>query len=356
MKRAGFANLPLHYGKAPAWLFEKMKILAGKIIEILIMEKGKDVFLQRLADPFWFQSFGSLLGFDWHSSGLTTTVCGAIKEGLKGKEKDIGIFPCGGKGGRSRKTPEEIENFCSYIGLNATPLVYASRISAKIDSAVVQDGYELYHHCFFFSSSSAWCVVQQGMNVENHSARRYHWLSQSIKSFTEEPHSAICCDFRGETLNLVSIENRNIRQNIVSLLKEPPYLVENEIKKIPFLELPQRHIITMEDISKERMKKIFLNLYENPPSDFEGLVSKKGVGAKTLRALSLTSELIFGTKIDWRDPARFSFAHGGKDGIPYPVSKETYSETIETLKDAVEKAKIGEIEKIKAIKRLAKFK
>jgi hypothetical protein len=353
--RRGIVNLPLHYGKAPPWLFERMTLLAREIIRALVIEFGPAEVMHRLSDPFWFQAFGCLLGFDWHSSGLTTTVCGALKEGLRGLEGETGIFVAGGKGKVSRKTPQEITGYCDHISVDPTPLIYASRMSAKVDSSAVQDGYQLYHHAFLFSQDGQWCVVQQGMNTLTRYARRYHWLGQGVEDFCCEPHAAICCDARGQSLNMVAKESVGNRDGVADLFKEEPTRVITEFSRIAQLELPNRHHITPSDLNSSRLHKVLLATYETGPQDFEGVLGTQGIGAKTIRALSLMAELIYGEEPSFQDPARFSFAHGGKDGHPYPVDRETYDRSIDFLKKALWSARVGRTEKIKAMKRINEF-
>jgi len=353
--RTGVAYLPLHSGRAPAWLFQRMKLLAREIVFILIDAYGAEEMLHRLSDPFWFQAFGCVLGFDWHSSGVTTTVCGALKEGLKGRERELGFYVAGGKGRTSRKTPEEIETICQQTSVDGASLIYASRMSAKVDSAAVQDGYQIYHHSFFFTKQGKWAVVQQGMNEDCRFARRYHWLSRGVKDFVCEPHWAVCCDRRKEGLNLVAEESAPCRQAITEISNEKPEFVLREGERVNRLYLPSSHSVPQETIRLERLEKIFLRIYEQAPARFEDILAVPGVGPKTLRSLSLISELIHGVKPSLRDPTRFSFAHGGKDGHPYPVDGKTYDQTIRILGNAVEKAKIGDREKIDAIRRLKEF-
>ena len=353
--RTGIAHLPLHYGKAPSWLFQRMKSLSREIALFIIDAYGVEEMLFRLSDPFWFQAFGCALGFDWHSSGLTTTVCGALKEGIRSMEKELGLFIAGGKGKVSRKTPQEIEEICDLRAINGIPLIYASRMSAKVDSAAVQDGYQIYHHTFFFTTSGSWAVVQQGMNEKTRYARRYHWLSQGVKDFVCEPHWAVCCDQRNEGLNLVALESEKTRQAMTELSQERPEFLIHEGKRAAELNLPMEHSIPMEEIYTVRVEKIFTQIYDHSPKNFEQLLGIQGVGPKSLRALSLISELIYGVKPSFRDPARFSFAHGGKDGHPYPVEQKVYDKTIEVLKGAIEKARVGDREKVEAIRRLRSF-
>jgi len=353
--RTGVACLPLHYGKAPSWLFQRMKSLAREITLFINDGYGTEEMLSRLSDPFWFQAFGCALGFDWHSSGVTTTVCGALKEGLKGMERELGFFIAGGKGKTSRRTPLEIEEICHQRAMNGTPLIYASRMSAKVDSAAVQDGYQIYHHAFFFTQSGQWAVVQQGMNEGSRYARRYHWFSQGIRDFVCEPHWAVCCDQTNEGLNLVARESEKTRQSMTELSREKPEFLVLEGKKVNELFLPRAHPVPMEAIRIERLDKSFKQIHERSPNNFEELLGIKGVGPKSLRALSLISELIYGVRPSFKDPTRFSFAHGGKDGHPYPVDRKVYDQTIEILKGAIEKAKVGDREKIEAIRRLGNF-
>ncbi len=352
-QRTGVANLPLHYGKVPPWLFGRMCQLAREIAIATMMEFGVQEMLRRLSDPYWFQAFGCVLGYDWHSSGVTTTVCGALKEGLRGLEKELGLFVAGGKGKTSRKTPQEIENAGHLLKINPSSLVYASRMSAKVDNSALQDGYQLYHHSFFFTKDGYWAVVQQGMNESNRYARRYHWLGESVTDFVCEPEAAICTQARGEALNLVASESAQARDVITRIAsEEKPEKIVNELSKLKTLNLPRRAHISLEDIHPDRLSKIFVTTYERKPENFESLLALEGVGPKTLRALSLISELIYDTPVSLRDPASYSFAHGGKDGYPYPVDRKTYDSSIQFLAQALEKTKIGDKEKLEAFRRL----
>lgn len=356
MKRA-YANLPLHYGKAPAWLFQRMKLLAREIVIAIVSEYNAAELLNRLSDPFWFQAFGCLLGFDWHSSGLTTTACGALKEGIKGLEKDLGFFVAGGKGSVSRNTPKEIESIAGRFTLKVSPekFIYASRMSAKVDSSALQDGFQIYHHCFIFTPGGKWAVIQQGMNEATRFARRYHWVDENARDFVNEPHFAICCDAKSTVLNLVAQESAQARDTSAWLSKENPEKVIKELKKIQSLDLPARHEILVRDLKPESLHKILLKTYDRKPENFEKLLGMEGVGAKTLRALAMISDLVYGSAASTRDPVKFSFAHGGKDGIPYPVNREGYDLSIEILRKAAQSAKLGHSDKVEALKRLAKF-
>lgn len=349
--RKGIANLPLHYGSCPRWLFERMKLLSSSIIELMIMEFGKLEFLRRISDPYFFQSLGCVLGFDWHSSGLTTTLTGSMKEGIKGKEEELGIFIAGGKGKSSRRTPDEIKIYSEMIGTDAEKLIYSSRMVAKVDTAGLQDGYSLYHHTFIFTIEGDWAVIQQGMNTRNKMARRYHWLSDGLKNFVLEPHKAIQCDKKGIVLNMVSKDSEEAQKVSVELSKENPEKVIRELEKI--LSMRKEHPIYFSDINPERIKKILLKTYERKPDNFENLLGIEGVGPKTIRALALVSEIIFGANVSYKDPVSFSFAHGGKDGFPYLVNRKVYDKTIEIIEKAIKEAKIGNREKITTLKRLA---
>ena len=353
--RTGYAHLPLHGGKAPAWLFGRMVKLARQISIHIVSEFGPEEMLRRLSDPFWFQAFGCVLGFDWHSSGVTTTVTGAVKEGIRGLEGDLGFFAGGGKGAASRQTPAQIVEFCDRNSIEAMPLVYASRMSAKVDSAAVQDGYQLYHHAFFFTRTGAWCVVQQGMNDANGMARRYHWLAANVRSYVNEPHVAICAEREAPTLNLVASESERARHTSAELARQKPEIVLSALRNLPLLEMPRRHAVAAADVNPRYLEKILLTTYERAPEDFETLLGLEGVGARTLRALALVSEIVYGTPASTRDPARFSFAHGGKDGFPYPVDTGTYDKTIEVLRAAVNKSGIDRSERVAALKRLVRF-
>ena len=341
--RTGIANLPLHPGKCPAWLFKRMKNLSGAMSEIIIYEYGQEEFLKKLSDPYWFQAFSCVLGFDWHSSGVTTTVCGALKESIK---PESGICVCGGKGRASRKTPEEIEKASDTFSLSEkkkNSLVYASKMSAKVDNTAIQDGYNLYHHVFLLTEKGKWCVIQQGMNSSNRYARRYHWLSD-FSSFVVEPHSAICCDKKQKTLNMVAKESKEAQNISLDLVKE-----RNISKKI--LSLPPEHSFELRKQTQSALDRA----YEIQPENYEELLAIRGIGPKAVRALALVSQLIYGSSPSWEDPAKFSFAHGGKDGIPYPVNRGLMDSNIDMLKNAVSEAKLGSKDKIFAIRRLNEF-
>lgn len=353
-----YADLPLHYGKAPRWLFERMVLLAKEIGNILVLEYGTKGFLERISDPFWFQALSCTLGFDWHSSGTTTTTCGALKEALN--SADVSLAIAGGKGKVSRKTPEQVKKLGETLGLKdkqIEKLVYASKMSAKVDNAALQDSYTLYHHCIFFDEKGNWVVVQQGMNDETGYARRYHWNSSELNSFIEEPHSAICCDEKKElALNLPSKESGENRKASLDLVKESPRKIEAHIKALAeqktlfnwHIQPKEEHLMMPRNINWEALKEA----YEFQPKNYEEFLSIKGIGPNTVRALALISELIYGSKADWRDPVKYSFAVGGKDGVPFPVKRRVMDKAIEVLSDAVKQAKLSNYEKLQAIKRL----
>jgi hypothetical protein len=370
------ADLPLHSGSAPAWLFRRMVEMAGAIGTLIVEDGGPLELLRRLSDPFWFQAFGCVLGFDWHSSGVTTTVCGALKEAARKRGRDLGMVVCGGKGATSRKTPDDIRRACEQSGDPAESLIHASRLAARVDSTAVQDGYELYHHCFFFiPGQGIWCVVQQGMNATERYARRYHWLSEVMPSFVSEPHAAVACDQRGEVLNLVAGESERHRQALTALSREHPDRVVREIAALredPYLPLfdgpaapakkaraalclPPRHTLQPSDLDPSAIRKVLIKTYERQASEFEQLLGEPGLGAQTLRSLSLIAEVIYNAPASRRDPAAYSFAHGGKDGHPYRVNRALYDANLDRLRQTIQRARVGQTDKVKALKALAAF-
>lgn len=348
MKRSGSADLPLHYGAVPQWLAERMAKLGLAITESILQEYGRDAFLQRIADPFWFQSFGAVLGMDWHSSGITTSVMGALKKSINPHAKELGIFICGGKGKQSRDTPAELLKIANRTGVDSDTLIRASKLTAKVDNNAVQDGFQLYLHNFIVSSDGKWSVVQQGMSAEDKTARRYHWHSDSLRSFVDEPHTGICGINQGKILNLTASEAGITRNNMLELTTAHP----NEIIRDIHLVLPGHHDVRVEDVDMKRLGAALWLAHEKQPGDFEELLLLKDVGPRTVQSLALVSEVIHGSPSRFKDPARFSFAHGGKDGHPFPVPTQVYDETIHTLETAVNKAKMGETEKADALKKL----
>lgn len=379
--RTGIATIPLDYGKCPYWLFERMRRLAREIITAIVEELGPEELLRRLSNPVWFQSLGCVLAFDWNSSGLTTTTLGALKEGIRGLENDLGIFVCGGKGKTSRKTPEQIQKWGEFLGLpveKIDQLVYASKIAAKVDSSLIQDGFQIYAHNLIFSKSGQWTVIQQGMNTEIQKARRYHWLSSTLRQaqgkidFVEEPHSGIISDIKVKPLNLTAKESNENREISTELVKEEPKKFLKDFKKIlnkpdslirkiklgNFTEMELNdvefhwHPVVKEKFNLKRLEKTIFTAHSENPENFEKLLSLKGIGPKTIRALSLVSEIIYGAKPSYEDPARYSFAHGGKDGTPYSVEKETYDKTIEIIRKGIKKSKVNQSERLSALERL----
>lgn len=330
-----------------------MTALARQASLAVVAEEGAGGLLRRLCDPVWFQAFGCVLGFDWHSSGVTTTVCGALKEGLKGIEHEAGLTVAGGKGRASRRTPAEIEAACWRTGLDAVPLVRSSRLTAKVDSSALQDGFQVYHHCFVLADDGSWAVVQQGMNEASGTARRYHWLT--VRRFDTDPHAAVAGTGAGGVLNLVAGEGEGNRQVSVELAREGPGPVVRELRRMRELSMPHHHELRLQDIDPGRIERILLRTYEAHPADYTSLLAVPGVGAKGLRALALVAELAYGEPTSVRDPASYAFAHGGKDGTPFPVDRATYDSTIESVRRAVAEARVGREEKVQALKRLAGF-
>jgi hypothetical protein len=340
-----------------------MTKLAPEIVEAIVLEHGRHAFLERLSDPRWFQAFGCVLGFDWHSSGVTTTVCGALKEGLAPRSADLGLYVAGGKGKTSRQTPNELQAIGATLGMDGDRLAYNSRMAAKVDSAAVQDGFGIYHHSFFLSSDGEWAVVQQGMREHDGTARRYHWLGSRVSDFVNEPHAAIASDPVASdaqdqlVLNMVATESADSRASAAEFSRLEPRLVDREIARVITLALPDRHWVDIEkDINPAHLRKVLLSTYEANPRNFEEMLAVPGVGAKAVRALAMVAEVVYGAPASMRDPARFSFAHGGKDGHPYPVNRDVYDHSVEWLREAVGKAKIGRSEQLDALKRLADWR
>lgn len=349
MKRSGSATLPLHYGKVPPWLYERMSALGLSIVEVILQDYGKAEVLRRLSDPFWFQSFGAVMGMDWHSSGITTSVMGALKRSINPIAKDLGIYICGGKGKYSKETPNELLLIADKTGLNANTLVRASKLTAKVDNTAIQDGYQLYLHNFILSDEGGWTVVQQGLNEVDGTARRYHWHSENLTSFVDDPHTAIEGVNRGRILNLTSTEAQANRTGILDISHTNS---EKIMQDFANLILPQHHEVTAKDVDLKRLGALLYVTRELQPQNFEDLLLLKGVGPRTMQSLALVSEVIHGAPSRFSDPARFSFAHGGKDGHPFPVPLHTYDETISILQKGIEKSKIGNSDKLKTVEKL----
>ena len=352
MKRAGSADLPLHYGYVPRWLAERMAKLGLAITEAIIMEFGQNGFLSRISDPFWFQSFGAVMGMDWHSSGITTSVMGALKRAVNPYSKDLGLYICGGKGKFSRQAPDELLTVANRTGLDGNYLVRCSKLSAKVDNTAVQDGFQLYTHNFIVSHSGQWAVVQQGMRTGNSTARRYHWHSPGVSSFVNNPHSFIYGQNQGNILNMASDKALEARNSVMSISREAPRQMLAEVQK---MVLPAHHDVRAKDVDLKRLGAVLWLAHEKSPKDFEDLLLLEGLGPRTMQSLALVSEVIYGAPSRFKDPARFSFAHGGKDGHPFPVPVKTYDETIAVLKKAVYQAKIGQGEKQQAIKKISEI-
>ena len=417
IRNSGHADLPLHTGTVPRWLADRMMVLGTLITESLVENFGPDEVLVRLSDPLWFQSFGAVMGMDWHSSGITTSVMYALKRGLNPRAKELGIYVCGGRGKYSRMTPDELMDIAGREGLNGDQLVRNSKLVAKVDNNAVQDGFQLYQHNFVLTRNGNWAVVQQGMNGAEKKARRYHWCSTNLRSFVEEPHSGVVGDNRGKILNLTDVEARSARSSILEMSREEPERMLREIVQIGkpasemillqggkvstktggvagatpaervatnevgaqgetspsciqgelFPELvcqveveekgrsiimPAHHEVREQDVDLKRLGGVLATAYQAQPQDFDSLLLTPGLGPRTLQSLALVSEVIYGTPSRFTDPARFSFAHGGKDGHPFPVPLKIYDESIRVLRDSIEKSKLGYKDKSDCIRRL----
>jgi hypothetical protein len=368
-QRTGTANLPLHYGHVPSWLADRMTKLGTVMSQAIVHHYGRDELLRRFAHPFWFQSFGAVMGMDWHSSGITTSVIGALKRGLNPISKEFGVHICGGRGKHSRQTPQELVTIGERVGFDGSRLAQSSRLVAKVDSAAVQDGFDLYLHGFIVTDNGKWTVIQQGMNGTTRQARRYHWLSEGLESFTNSPHTAIEGHTQGNIINLTDRRAEISRSKQIDLLRTlPPDRITQEVGKLenllpppaaaakepflPHLEMPIHHDVRSENISLRRLHGNIAAAIDRGPEDFSELLLTPGVGARTVRALAMVAEVIHGAPYRFSDPARFSLAHGGKDRHPFPVPLKVYDETIRVLKTAIQKAKLGESEELAAIKRL----
>ncbi|MBO1111870.1 DUF763 domain-containing protein [Bordetella petrii] len=372
MRRAGSADLPLHGGRVPAWLGQRMSRLGAVITQAIVHHYGRDEFLRRLAHPFWFQSFGAVMGMDWHSSGITTSVIGALKRGLQPLSGELGIHVCGGRGQHSRKTPGELAAVGERTGIDGDALARASRLVAKVDSAAVQDGFDLYLHGFIVTDDGRWTVVQQGMNDGSGLARRYHWLSEDLQSFVDAPHTAIDGVNQGRILNLTDRRAAASRQGQLALLHDqgPDFIADEAAAlagreapapapapepaqlALPHLAMPAHHDVRPKDVNMRRLHGALAAAAERGPIDFADLLMVPGVGARTVRALALVAEVVHGTPCRFADPARYSLAHGGKDRHPFPVPCAVYDQTISVLKSAVGKAALGNDERLQALRRL----
>jgi hypothetical protein len=354
--RTGTADLPLHGGRVPPWLFERMARLGRVLAEAIVLEYGRDELLRRLSHPFWFQSLGALMGMDWHSSGITTSVVGALQRGLAPLERELGLKVCGGRGRHSRRTPAELVGFGERTGLDGDALARVSRLVAKVDGAAVQDGHALYLHAFFVAADGRWTVVQQGMDPVRRRARRYHWLSEGLGSFVEEPHAAIEGRPGAAIVNLTDRRARASRDAQLALVREGPDRVVEAVRRIgegaPTLTMPAHHDVRASDVVLRRLHGALAAAAERGPLDFAELLLTPGLGARTVLALALAAEVVHGAPCRFSDPARFSLAHGGKDGHPYPVPLRVYDETLSVLRRAVDRARLGEDDRLAALKRL----
>ena len=352
MKRSGSADLPLHYGSVPPWLAERMSKLGLAIVETIASEFSPAEVVRKISDPFWFQSLGAVMGMDWHSSGITTSVMGALKKSVNPHAKELGIHICGGKGKHSLQTPNELLSVGDRTGLNGKDLARASRLTAKVDNNAIQDGFQLYLHSFIVSATGEWAVIQQGMNADNKMARRYHWHSENLTSFVEEPHAFIYGQPQGKILNLTDHRAQQLRTSTLDISREHP---EKMLKEIKQLVMPSHHDVRMEDVNLKRLGAMLWLAHERQPADFSELLLLEGMGPRSIQSLALVSEVIYGMPSRFEDPARFSFAHGGKDGHPFPVPVNVYDETISTLRIAIDKAKIGNSDKLAAIRKLTQI-
>ena len=352
VKRSGIADLPLHGGRVPSWLAERMTKLGTAISEAVLYHYGSSELLARLSDPFWFQALGSVMGMDWHSSGITTSVMGALKRGLEPRSEELGIYICGGRGKQSRKTPDELRELAGRIGADGESLVRTSRLAARIDNNAVADGFQLYLHSFILARDGEWAVVQQGMNDATGMARRYHWHSANVRDFLSEPHTGIVGESQGEIMNLVDRAARPAQEALLEVAHEHPDTTLDTVRRIA---MPEHHDLRAEDVDLKRLGAVLALAYERELSDFASLLLMEKLGPRTLQSLALVAEVVHGTPTRFEDPARFSFAHGGKDRHPFPVPLKTYDESISVLRRSLDAAKLGQTDKLDGFKRLDSF-
>jgi uncharacterized protein len=352
MKRSGFADLPLHGGRVPTWLAERMTKLGGAIVESIVYNYGDSEFLSRLSDPLWFQALGSVMGMDWHSSGITTSVLGALKRALNPRANELGIYVCGGRGRHSRRTPEELRVVAGTNGLDGEALVRTSRLTARIDNNAIADGFQLYLHSFFVTRKGEWAVVQQGMNGTAGMARRYHWHSATVRDFTSDPHSGIAGEHQGMIMNLVDQQAGPAQDALLAIAREHPEATLAELGK---LCMPRHHDVRPKDVDLKRLGAVLAVAYERELRDFASLLLLENLGPRTLQSLALIAEVVHGAPSRFSDPARFSFALGGKDRHPFPVPLKTYDESISVLRRSLDAAKVGDPEKIEGFARLDRF-
>lgn len=352
VQRSGIADLPLHGGSVPKWLADRMTLLGTAISEHIIHHYGTSAFLSRLSDPFWFQALGSVMGMDWHSSGITTSVLGALKRGINPRSHELGVYVCGGRGRHSRNTPDELRNYADRTGLDGESLVRASRLTARVDNNAIADGFQIYLHGFVVNKSGEWAIVQQGLNDATGLARRYHWHSATVKNFTSDPHAAVVGENQGEIMNLVAAPAAPAQQAMLEISRSRPDSTLGELRK---LAMPAHHDVREKDVDLKRLGAVLAAAYDRDFHDFASLLLLEKMGPRTLQSLALVAEVIHGTPTRFSDPARFSFAHGGKDGHPFPVPLKTYDETIRVLQGSLEGAKLGETERVDGLRRLERF-
>jgi hypothetical protein len=349
MHRSGTADLPLHGGRVPAWLATRMTELGTAIAEQIVLSYGPTEFLTRLSDPFWFQAYGAVMGMDWHSSGITTSVLGALKRGLNPRFPDLGLMVCGGRGRHSRRTPDELREFSSRTGLDGDSLARTSRLTARIDNNAIADGFQLYLHSSVITGSGEWAIVQQGMNPANHLARRYHWHSATVRDFVSNPHTAIVGEPQGEILNLVDTRAKRAQNALLTIAHEP---IANTLSEARKLTMPRHHDVRAQDVDLKRLGAVLAIAHETDLRDFASMLLLEGLGPRTLQSLALIAEVVHGAPARFADPARFSFAHGGKDGHPFPVPLKTYDESLGVLRRSLQSARLGNTEKMEGFRRL----
>ncbi len=352
MKRSGVADLPLHGGRVPPWLATRMVTLGTAISESVLYHYGRSALLSRLSDPFWFQALGSVMGMDWHSSGITTSVMGALKKGLNPKSHELGIYICGGRGRQSRNTPDELRGIAQRTSLDGDALVRTSRLTARIDNNAVADGFQIYLHSFVLSADGEWAIVQQGMNEASHLARRYHWHSVNVRDFTADPHTAIVGEHTGTIMNLVDGQARPAQAALLTIARDDPARTLAEVRR---LQMPEHHDVRADDVNEKRLGAVLALAHERDLHDFASLLLLEQLGPRTLQSLAFIAEVVHGTPTRFEDPARFAFAHGGKDGHPFPVPLRVYDESISVLRRALDSAKLGHSEKLSGMSRLDKF-
>jgi len=352
MKRSGVADLPLHGGRVPPWLATRMVMLGTAIVESVLYHYDRSALLSRLSDPFWFQALGSVMGMDWHSSGITTSVMGALKKGLNPRAHELGVYICGGRGKQSRNTPAELRDIAARTTLDGDALVRTSRLTARIDNNAVADGFQIYLHSFVLTSDGEWAIVQQGMNETTRTARRYHWHSATVRDFTAEPHTAIVGEHAGTIINLVDPQARPAQDALLAIAREDPSRTLAEVRR---LEMAARHDVRASDVNEKRLGAVLALAHERDLRDFASFLLLEQLGPRTLQSLALIAEVVHGTPTRFDDPARFAFAHGGKDGHPFPVPLRVYDQSISVLRRALDLAKLGHSEKLDGMSRLDAF-